>query len=149
MNTLIKSITLALAISGLFSSASVAQEEVLSPVPANEVVLADLLYLKRVVVVFADSPNDPVFIRQLELLAVNSGDLLDRDVVLVSDTSPNPPSELRSELRPNGFSLVILDKDGRVVIRKPLPWDVREISRSIDKLPSRRDEVLDRNPAGR
>ena len=35
------------------------------------------------------------------------------------------------------------------VVRKPLPWDVREITAAIDKLPLRRQEVLERNPAGR
>ena len=34
------------------------------------------------------------------------------------------------------------DKDGKIALRKPLPWDTREISRTIDKFPSRRDEVL-------
>ena len=44
---------------------------------------------------------------------------------------------------------MILDKDLQPEIRKPLPWDVREITRAIDKFPSRRIEVLERNPAGR
>ena len=57
--------------------------------------------------------------------------------------------ELRQKLRPRGFSFVILDKDGRVALRKPLPWGAREISRAIDKFPSRIIEVLERNPAGR
>ena len=34
-----------------------------------------------------------------------------------------------------------LDKDGQVKQRRPLPWDVREISRAIDKLPLRRQEI--------
>lgn len=146
MNTLLKSIVFALA--GLIA-APVLAEEALTPVPASEVVLADLLYLRRVVVVFDDSPNDPTYIRQMELLAENTSDLADRDVILVTDTTPKPPSELRAKLHPRGFSLVILDKDGSTAIRKPLPWDTREISRAIDKFPSRLTEVLERNPAGR
>jgi hypothetical protein len=149
MTALIKSVAYALALFGLLSAPLAAQEQDLAPVPASEVVLADLLYLKRLVVIFADSPNDPTYQRQLELLATNPGDLIDRDVLLVIDTAPETPSDLRKELRPRGFSLVILDKDGKVAIRKPLPWDTREISRAIDKFPSRRVEVLERNPAGR
>jgi hypothetical protein len=34
-------------------------------------------------------------------------------------------------------------------VRKPLPWDVREITAAIDKMPLRRTEILERNPAGR
>ncbi|HBU14399.1 MAG TPA: methylmalonyl-CoA epimerase, partial [Gemmobacter sp.] len=30
--------------------------------------------------------------------------------------------------------------------RKPLPWDLREITRAIDKFPLRRQEMLDQHP---
>jgi len=120
-----------------------------APLPADTVVLADQLYVKRPLVVFADSPNDPSFIRQMALLSLAFKQLADRDVILVTDTDPDANTEWRKKLRPNGFSLVIMDKDLRSVLRKPLPWDVREITAAIDKLPLRRTEVLEQNPAGR
>ncbi|MGL6209977.1 MAG: DUF4174 domain-containing protein [Paracoccaceae bacterium] len=120
-----------------------------APLPASEVVLADLLYLKRPVVVFADSPNEPNFVRQMELLARSPESLAERDVVVITDTDPANPSELRRKLRPRGFSLVIMDKDGKTTIRKPLPWDVREIGNAIDKFPTALIEELERFPAGR
>jgi hypothetical protein len=126
-----------------------AQDIVFKPIPAADVVEADLLYLKRPIVVFADSPNNPDFLRQMELLSKDPAALEERDVIVITDTIPNPPSDLRKKLRPRGFSLVILDKDLQPEIRKPLPWDVREITRAIDKFPSRLIEVLERNPAGR
>ena len=46
-------------------------------------------------------------------------------------------------LRPRGFGLVVMGKDGRVAQRKPTPWSVREISRAIDKLPLRQQELRD------
>ena len=119
------------------------------PLHADQVSLAEQLYLARPVVVFADSPNDPNFIRQMELLARAYPALEERDVILVTDTDPAARSEWRQKLRPRGFSLVIMDKDLAPVIRKPLPWEVREITAAIDKLPLRRQEVLERNPAGR
>jgi hypothetical protein len=119
------------------------------PLPAGEVIFADQEYVKRPIVIFADSPNDPAFIRQMELLARAYADLEDRGVILVTDTDPAAKSEWRQKLRPRGFSLVIMDKDLRPVIRKPLPWDVREITHAIDKLPLRRQELLEENPAGR
>jgi hypothetical protein len=42
-----------------------------------------------------------------------------------------------------------MEKDLKPVIRKPLPWDVREIVAAIDKFPLRRQEMLDRQPSGR
>ena len=134
----------------LLPLAALAQEAPpFGPLPAAGVILADQLYLKRPVVVFADSPNDPSYTRQMELLSRSYPELEERDVILVTDTDPEARSEWRQKLRPRGFSLVIMDKHLRPVIRKPLPWDVREITHAIDKLPLRRQEMLERNPAGR
>lgn len=120
-----------------------------TPVNAADIVLADLVYINRAVIVFADSPQDPNFIRQMELLARTPGALGERDTLLIVDTDPAARTEARLKFRPRGFSLVIVDKDGNAVIRKPLPWELREITNAIDKFPSRRQEVLERNPAGR
>jgi Domain of unknown function (DUF4174) len=119
------------------------------PLPAAEVVFADQLYVKRPIVVFADSPNDPNFARQMEHLARQYDELASRDVILITDTDPAAKSEWRQKLRPRGFSLVIMDKDLKPVVRKPSPWTVREITAAIDKLPLRRQEMLEANPAGR
>jgi hypothetical protein len=127
---------------------ALAQDEI-APQPAANVIFADQLYVSRPIVVFADSPNDPNYIRQLELLALNYPELAARDVIIVTDTDPAAKTEWRTKLRPRGFSMVILDKDLKPVIRKPMPWDVREISNAIDKLPTRRQELLDLNPSGR
>jgi Domain of unknown function (DUF4174) len=127
---------------GVAGLSAMAEEAPFAPVPASEVVLADLLYQKRIVAIFADDPLDPNFLRQMALVAINSADLVERDVIVVFDADPAAATALRTKLRPRGFALVILDKDGKVALRKPLPWDTREISRAIDKFPSRRDEVL-------
>jgi len=68
----------------------------------------------------------------------------ERDVVVLTDTDPSADSELRERLRPRGFMLVLMGKDGTIYLRKPLPWDVREISRVIDKMPMRQQEMRDR-----
>ena len=71
-------------------------------------------------------------------------ELLIRDVLVLTDTDPAAKSPLRQELRPRGFMLVLIGKDGKKYLRKPFPWDVREITRSIDKLPMRQQEMEDR-----
>lgn len=106
--------------------------------------LDDLIWLARPVVVFADSPSDPRFRQQLDLLAERPEDLAERDVIILTDTDPSAQSDLRMRLRPRGFMLVIMGKDGEVELRKPAPWDVREISRTIDKMPLRQQEIEDR-----
>lgn len=117
-----------------------------SPLAAQEAErpLAPYLWEKRPVVVFADTPEDPQFRRQMELLAQEAEMLEKRDVVVLTDTDPAARSALRSRLRPRGFQLVIVGKDGQVKLRKPRPWTVREIGRVIDKMPLRQQEIRQR-----
>jgi hypothetical protein len=110
-------------------------------------VLEDFLWIARPVIVFADTPADPAFGRQVELLQDRIEELVERDVVLITDTSRADPSAVRKKLRPRGFQLTLLGKDGRVALRKPFPWDVRELTRSIDKMPFRQQEVRDARSA--
>lgn len=136
-----------LVLAAFLPLAATAQEG-FAPVPADSVALEDFLYSKRPVVVFADTPNDPAFVRQLELIARGAADLAERDVIVVTDTDPKAKTAWRENLRPRGFSLVLMDKDGKVIIRKPLPWEAREITHAIDKTPLRRQEMQERPAAG-
>ena len=101
-------------------------------------------WTQRPVVVFADSPADPRFHEQMAELMADEPALLSRDVIVLTDTDPSARSALRQKLRPRGFMLVLIDKDGAVALRKPLPWSVRELSRTIDKMPMRIREVEER-----
>ncbi len=114
---------------------------------ARDVDISDFRWIARPVVVFADSENDPAFQRQIELLADRAEALAVRDVVVVTDTDPDRLSDVRRQLRPRGFMLALMGKDGGVKLRKPFPWDVREITRSIDKMPMRRQEIRERSTA--
>ncbi|MEP3639176.1 MAG: DUF4174 domain-containing protein [Paracoccaceae bacterium] len=123
-----------------------------SDIPAPESVfieediddLKQFIWEKRPIIVFADSPNDPNFNQQMELLRDRVEELAERDVIVLTDTDPDGQSQLRQKLRPRGFALVLVGKDGAVKLRKPFPWDVRELSRSIDKMPMRKREIRER-----
>lgn len=119
--------------------------------PADEVILGEdvenldeFVWIKRPVVIFADSPADPRFIQQMQFLNAGKKELAVRDVVVLTDTDPAAQSELRDKLHPRGFMLVLIGKDGMVKLRKPFPWDVRELTRVIDKMPMRKQEIRDR-----
>lgn len=118
-----------------------APEEQLRIMDAASAEPADFLWNARPVVVFADTPGDPAFVEQVEALRRDARQLVDRDVVVITDSDPSAASIWRQDLRPRGFSLVLIDKDGQVKIRRPSPWDVREIGRAIDRLPLRRQEI--------
>ena len=120
------------------------EEDRLQIFDGAEATLAEIEWVTRPLVVFANSPNDPRFIQQMDLLADRPEELALRDVIVLVDTDPSTLSELRERFRPRGFMLALLAKDGTIVFRKPSPWDVREISRSIDKMPLRQQEMRDR-----
>ena len=115
-----------------------------TPLPAAEADLGTYLWTARPVVVFADSDADPRFVEQMELLGRGTSALEERDVVVITDTDPAARSAIRQKLRPRGFMLVLIGKDGGIKLRKPAPWDVRELSRVIDKMPMRLQELRER-----
>lgn len=111
---------------------------------AADVTLDSFHWINRPVIVFADSAADPRFIQQMELLNAEIEALRTRDVVIITDTDPAALSEVRKKLRPRGFMLTLIGKDGQVILRKASPWHVRELTRAIDKMPMRQQEVRDR-----
>jgi hypothetical protein len=113
----------------------------MAPRDAAELTLEDFLWVARPIIVFADTPADPRFIEQMQLLAERPEPLLERDVVIIVDTDPSARSAIRTELRPRGFALVVMQKDGNVGFRRPSPRDVREITRGIDSFSFRQEEL--------
>ncbi len=137
---------LAFVIAGLMAFPAGAADTAEGPpelplIEGSDVDLSEFLWTKRPIVVFADTPNDPRFIEQMSFLNADIPALLLRDIVVLTDTDPEARSDLRRKLRPRGFMLVLMDKDGGVKLRKPAPWDTREITRSIDKWPTRQQEI--------
>lgn len=140
-----------MVLAALWATAGAAQDGTAPPAgdatglirPAGDATLAQYEWIKRPIVVFAESPADPRFVQQMQFIESDLTSLVERDVVVLTDTDPATLSPLRRELRPRGFMLVVIAKDGTIIQRKPLPWSVREISRAIDKMPMRQQEVRD------
>ncbi len=131
---------LAIAASG---GAGDAELEIIDSSSASDVGvdLDRYLWTHRLIAVFSDSPESPLFLQQMELLRALPEELIERDVIVLTDTDPTIQSSLRMQLRPRGFTIVIIGKDGGVKLRKPFPWSIREISRAIDKMPLRQLEL--------
>lgn len=147
MTGLIATIAATMGAAGMASAQQTGLEEA-APLVTEADSLDPFLWIARPVVVFADTPNDPRFVEQLDLLEARKGELFARDVVVLTDTDPEAETELRRRLRPRGFMLAIVGKDGQIKLRKPSPWDVREITRSIDKMPLRQQEIRDARRRG-
>ena len=80
------------------------------------------------------------------MLEADPEPLVERHVVVLSDTDPAANGPLRQRLRPRGFGLVLIDIDGTVAQRRPVPTTVRELVNLIDRMPSRREETGSRRP---
>ncbi|TDK41050.1 DUF4174 domain-containing protein [Antarcticimicrobium luteum] len=115
--------------------------------PVGETELGAFLWLRRPILIFSDTPSDPRFIDQIAMLEAEAARLTERDVVILTDTDPGARSPARQKLRPRGFQFVLIAKDGTVALRKPAPLSVREITRTIDKMPMRQREVEERRAA--
>ncbi|MFN3259074.1 MAG: DUF4174 domain-containing protein [Pikeienuella sp.] len=120
----------------------------LAAASAEEDPLAAYLWAARPVVVFADSALDPRFQDQMRDLESRAEGLAARDVVVLSDTDPTAQGPLRLKLRPRGFQVVLIDKDGRVIQRSPHTTRADALIRAIDRTPLRRQEVDERRGLG-
>lgn len=129
------------AMAGIEADTIVENVDPMEPRDAVGVDLEDFLWTARPIIVFADTPADPRFIEQMLLLAERPDPLLERDVVIIVDTDPSARSAIRLQLRPRGFGLVVMQKDGGVGFRRPSPRDVREIVRGIDNFSFRQEEL--------
>jgi hypothetical protein len=127
---------------GSSSDASPEAVDPMAPREAGDLTLDEFMWVARPIIVFADTPADPRFREQMLLLAERPEPLLERDVVIIVDTDPSARSPIRTALRPRGFSLVVMQKDGNVGFRRPSPRDVREIVRGIDNFSFRQEELL-------
>lgn len=122
----------------------VATEAVPTTVP--QPTLDELRWVARPLVIFADTPDDPRFVQQMRMLDAEPGPLTDRNVVILTDADPAENGALRQRLRPRDFGVVLIDIDGSVAQRRPVPTSVRELVNLIDRMPSRREETGSRRP---
>lgn len=116
---------------------------------AAEADLNAYLWVKRPILIFANTPADPAFQQQVENILGRAAEFAERDVVLILDSDPAARSDARQQLRPRGFMLAIMDKDGEIKQRRPAPRTAREIIAVIDRFPLRRQEMLEQRPSGR
>lgn len=126
--------------------------------------LASLRNKNRVLLIFASSDRLPDFRHQVALLANHSADLEQRDLVVISVTSPTsrtdtdtsqPPIASATDLlalrhrfhvAADQFTVILIGKDGGEKLRKNDPITLDKLNAVIDAMPMRRDEMSQRKP---
>jgi hypothetical protein len=132
---------------GVLAATSLAHSQDMTefaPRAAADVSLDDELWVSRPVLLFAPRADDPLLFRQLAALEEEWPALAERDVVVIVDTDPAGESDARSRIRPHGFMMVLLSKDGTVAQRKPSPWSARALIHALDKMPLRIEVAKER-----
>jgi len=143
--SIIKSIKLALFFAGLSVLGLQAAEtsspmsvfsglEALQPeMPSSD--LGSYAGHSTLIVIFADSLDDAEFTAQLDILRPHAEFLATRNVVLLTDTSPDANGPLRQALRPRGFSLLLINSVGTLAQRRGTVTDSQRLIRQIDQMP--------------
>lgn len=129
---------------GLLAVALLASEAAAADDPLKRV--EGLRWQARVLVIFADAANDPLFRDQLDRLDVAAGEARDRDLVVVPAFGTAPgTAALRARLVPSAaepFQVVLVGKDGLPKKISPRPIDPSDLFAIIDRMPMRRQEML-------
>ncbi len=120
--------------------------------PAPAAGLDQLRWKRRVVLVFAPTPEDARLRYQLsEFRRLTAGpDTRDLHLVVVAGMRVEGASDAAAALRDRfhivlgGFRTFLIGKDGHAAVRSSAPIPAEEIARTIDAMPMRRDEVKQR-----
>jgi hypothetical protein len=91
----------------------------------------------RPLVIFAPSKTDPAYVEQMAMLEKHTAELTEREVIVLSDTTPNDNGALRKQLNPKGFEVVLVGKDGGMKLRETTPLSSEVLLSTIDKMPMR------------
>ena len=127
----------------------------IAPARATAAELSDYLWQGRPLLVFAPTAGDARLVETVRRIEASRCDFADRDMVLgrilsqgtstldgdVVDT--NQAQRLRSEfgMGPNGFSVVLIGKDGGEKLRVNDVPDLQAIYSVIDGMPMRGSEI--------
>lgn len=103
-----------------------------------EPTLSDFAWEKRPILVFSPA-DDPRLAAQLDAFRDGAAALVDRDNVVIVDTGVE--SGLRRVYRPEGFTVILVGKDGGEKLRRRRVVAVEELNALIDTMPMRRNEM--------
>lgn len=122
----------------LYSSALTAGTMMFYSLPPETASLEQYQWRSRPVVIFAPSEKDADYVRQIAMLEKSKADLADRDIIVLSDTSPAASGQLRTQFKPEGFEVILVGKDGGVKMRQKTPVTSEDLLSTIDRMPMRK-----------
>ncbi|WP_102222722.1 DUF4174 domain-containing protein [Acidimangrovimonas sediminis] len=123
------------------ATGAAAAAEVFRPLPPDSGNLDQYRWNKRVVMIFAPSPQDPKYRDVTEALRARAAGLENRDLVVLTDTDPKAQGRLRAAFDVRGFRMLLVGKDGGVKLDEGAVISPDMLFQTIDAMPMRRDEM--------
>ncbi|MDO6409934.1 DUF4174 domain-containing protein [Pantoea phytobeneficialis] len=133
-----KSLLLAALLLVLCSAAHAAESSLFRTLPPDTADLSQYRWHSRPVVIFAPSTQDASYLEQMAMLEKAQTALAERDVIVLTDTAPTKQGQLRSQLQPKGFEVVLVGKDGGMKLRDTRPISSEILLSTIDQMPMRK-----------
>jgi hypothetical protein len=121
----------------LCSTAQAADSSLFRDLAPDTADLTQYRWHQRPVVLFAPSATDANYLQQMAMLKNHQDALAERDIIVFSDTSPADKGQLRAQLQPKGFEMVLVGKDGGMKLRETTPLSAEALLSTIDRMPMR------------
>lgn len=118
-----------------------AGDDVFGPLPADTATLDAYKWQNRPVLLFAPGKDDSAYAEQMHIFETARAGLAEREVVVLSDTAPDDGGALREAYGIDGFTMILVGKDGTMKLRDHAPIPAAELFARIDSMPMRRREM--------
>lgn len=107
--------------------------------------LNKMLWKKRVVAIYSNTPYNTKYTKQLDLLAQHQQSLRSRDVVIMLKVGLHKPRIFSNLYPASNFIVALIGKDGGIKKSFTLPVNPKVINGLIDKMPMRQREMMDKS----
>lgn len=110
--------------------------------------LAPYRYKNRLLVILAPNAADADYRSQTAQAQENAEGFRDRDLIILSETEPDGELHRQFKLSGTSFRVLLIGKDGHVVVTESNPIKSGRLFALIDAMPMRQKEVRDANRNG-
>ncbi len=141
---MLKVIAAVAAMALCFSSAATAEGDEFYSQMTKKSSIWDHVMVNPRILVFAEQTSDEHYQQQLQILGRRAEDFRARNVLIYVDPDPSIGSSLRETMKPEGFLVALLAKDGRSIVKESEPVSAEFLLSIVDRLPEIQREFRER-----
>jgi hypothetical protein len=115
---------------------------ILRPLLLIMLLTQDISNNKRVLCIYANSADNPVYVEQLRLLAADRAGLTERDIVIEKYIlNDHTAADFRQRTIKGSFTVILIGKDGGEKYRASKALTLQKLYAIVDAMPMRREEM--------